>query len=285
MGCLNSTGSFSHWFGNIHLSGPCNRACYFCIGQHMMALDSLNNLDIFPLKSLDAFINECNMHGIREINITGSNTDPLLYKHLLKLKLYLLSKIPDLVFGIRTNAVLALSKPEDMLLFDKVSISITSFNPDLYQKTMGMGVPPDIESIIVLLGNRPTKLNVVMCPETVKSNDIFNTLDKAASLGIKKVNFREPYGQPHIGNPLVELGEPSKLVYGMPCYNYKGIEATVWDVHWVEVESVNLYANGEVSITYPVTKGHDPIDGKVEGQENFRFSGRVRKQWVQYEKR
>lgn len=56
MGCLNSDGSFSHWFGNIHLSGPCNRKCYFCIGQHMMALDGENNLDTWPLKNIDGFV-------------------------------------------------------------------------------------------------------------------------------------------------------------------------------------------------------------------------------------
>ena len=59
MGCLNADSGFSHWFGNIHLSGPCNRACYFCIGQHMMALDPFNNLDEWPLVGLDDFVRKC----------------------------------------------------------------------------------------------------------------------------------------------------------------------------------------------------------------------------------
>lgn len=250
----------------------------------MMALDSLNNLNTFPLKNLDSFVVECNLHGIREINITGSNTDPLLYKHLLKLKLYLKENIPDLIFGIRTNGVLALEKPDDMLLFDKASISVTSFDEELYNKTMGMGKPPDVKKIIYLMNGKPVKLNVVMCPETVNTNDILKTLDEAASLGIQKVNLREPYGQPHIGDPLRRLGNPHKFVYGMPCYHYKGVEVVIWDVHWVEVESVNLYANGEVSVTYPVTKGHDPVNGKVVPQHNFNFSGRVHEQWLKTRK-
>lgn len=280
MGCLNSQGNFSHWFGNIHLSGPCNRSCYFCIGQHMMVLDRLNNLDRFPLENLDSFIEECNIQGVREINVTGSNTDPLLYKHLIKLKLYLKANVPDLVFGIRTNGVHALRRSEDMRLFDKASISITSFDPELYRVTMGTGSVPDMAGILELMGERPVKLNVVMCPETVDSGDILKTLDKASELGIKKVNLREPYGQPHIGNPLEFMGKPCKKIYGMPCYTYKGVEVVIWDVHWVEVESVNLYANGEVSVTYPVTRGHDPAGGKVEPQSRFRYSGRIRKQWI-----
>ena len=86
MGCLNYNEGFPHWFGNIHLSGPCNRSCYFCIGQHMMALDPINNLSRWPLKGMREFLGHCLGHGIREINVTGSNTDPLLYEHTRKLK-------------------------------------------------------------------------------------------------------------------------------------------------------------------------------------------------------
>ena len=50
------------------------------------------------------------------------------------------------------------------------------------------------------------------------------------------------------------------------------------DVHYVEVESVNLYANGRVSITYPITKGYDP-SGVVFPQFTFP-GGRVHEQWL-----
>jgi hypothetical protein len=58
MGCLNDEGQFSHWFGNIHLSGPCNRSCYFCIGQHMMGLDQENSLKRIPT-NIGKFLREC----------------------------------------------------------------------------------------------------------------------------------------------------------------------------------------------------------------------------------
>lgn len=64
MGCLNYNKGFEHWFGNIHLSGPCNRACYFCIGQHMMAVDAENNLNTWPLLGIEEFVVLCQQAGI-----------------------------------------------------------------------------------------------------------------------------------------------------------------------------------------------------------------------------
>jgi len=280
MGCLNSEGQFSHYFGNIHLSGPCNRACYFCVGQFMMALDSLNNLDTFPLKNLDTFVAQLVEKGVDEVNVTGSNTDPLLYKHTLQLKQYLLRYIPNLKFGIRTNGVLSLPRFDIMDLYDKGSISVTTFNKDLYVKTMGMGTPPPLAEIAKRFAPRRLKTNVVLCPETVSSDDIFNTLAVCKDAGIKVVNLREPYGQPHIGDPCAGKLSLKGIHLGMPFYDYHGVEVTYWDVHYVEVESINLYANGVISTTYPVTKGHDPVAGIVKGQENFVKSGRVTKQWL-----
>ena len=278
MGCLNSTGQFNHWFGNIHLSGPCNRACYFCIGQHMMALDPLNNLDKWPLDNLDGFMRGCRERGVREINLTGSNTDPLLYRHHAELTTVLRSELPGVKLGIRTNGVLATQRAESWALYDKASVSVTSLTPELYRATMGMGEPPDIRAILALKPEMPVKVNIVLCPETVNSGDIAKTLDALADAGVRVVNLREPYGQPHIGTP---LANPVGERLGMPRYDWLGMDVTHWDVHYVEVESVNLYANGRVSETYPITKGHAPT-GEVRGQENFRTSGRVRQQWLDW---
>jgi hypothetical protein len=66
----------------------------------------------------------------------------------------------------------------------------------------------------------------------------------------------------------------------MPTYRWKDMLVTYWDVHYCEVESVNLYANGRVSLTYPITKGHD-YRGKVIPQEQWGAEhGRHVEQWV-----
>lgn len=280
MGCLNSDQGFDHWFGNIHLSGPCNRSCYFCIGQHMQDLDPLINLNTWPLDNLDEFIQECKDRGVNEINVTGSNTDPLLYKHTVKLRERLDEEFEDLKMGIRTNGVLAFEREEIIDCYDKGSFSITTFNPELYRETMGQGTPPDVEGIVENWPGMPWKANVVLCPETVETKDILDSIEKFAKFGVGRVNIREPYGQPRVGNPLKEWGfEKDGEHFGMPYYIIQGVEVTYWDVHTVHVESVNLYANGEVSITYPVTDGHSPENGKVEPQSEFDEYGRHEEQW------
>ena len=278
MGCLNSKGQFNHWFANIHLSGPCNRSCYFCIGQYMMALDSYNILNKFPLNGIDNFINECLDRNINEINMTGTNTDPMLYKHTDKLRNYLDKNINNLYFKIRTNAV----KPNYDLfkLYDGGSVTICSFDNDIYKNMMGQGKPPNIYKIIDNTKHwKDLKINIVLGEENYQY-DIFNTLKILDSIGVPlKVNLREPYGQPHIGNPLENFYVVNKWVYGNPCYIFNNIYVTYWDVHYTEVESVNLYANGHVSTTYPITKGHNFDKGKVKDQSNF-IKGRNIKQWV-----
>lgn len=293
MGCLNSKGQFKHWFSNIHLSGPCNRKCYFCIGQHMMALDDINILDTWPLPNIDKFVDKLLEKEISEVNITGSNTDPLLYNHLPSLKEYLLDRIPNLKLGIRTNGVSILTRPDRWRLFDKGSISITSLNSNIYKVTMGIGYPPKLSSIKSICDSGgpiwdDIKINIVLCPEILENDDIWNTIYNLAYLDINTINIREPYGQPHIGNPFNKYVPRYIRKYldtmhdtlGNKTYRYKRCNITYWDVHYTEVESVNLYANGIISETYPVTLGHDPVTGNVMGQEHFKTSGRIREQWV-----
>lgn len=282
MGCLNSTKNFSHWFGNIHLSGPCNRSCYFCIGQHMMALDKFSNLDTWPLLGIEQFIIECIEHNVNEINVTGTNTDPLLYSHTRKLRETLKSALPDLRMGLRTNGVLFDRKPEIVAQYDKGSITICSLNPKIYKQMMGQGHPPDIDRILQaseLAGWSDLKVNIVLGPENVEGlvPDLVNTISSLARSGVKRVNLREPYGQSHIGDPLLRSMRPIKQTMGMPTYDIKGCLVTYWDVHYVEVESINLYATGRVSQAYPITLGHDD-NGSVSDQRAFSH-GRHQKQW------
>lgn len=274
MGCLNDEGKFEHWFGNIHLSGPCNRSCYFCIGQHMMALDRFNNLNELP-KNLGSFLDLCKDHKVKEICLTGTNTDPMLYQKTAELTGKIREKLA-VPLAIRTNAVKY--DRATFGLFDRASVTICSFDPEIYRKMMGSGSPPDLKRILANHPNMDVKVNVVLGSENVDTGDVFRTLDTLVEMGVKRVNLREPYGQPHVGDPMPkELFH--KHVLGMPCYLWLGtLQACYWDVHYVEVESVNLYANGRISITYPITLGHADT-GEVHNQTFFP-GGRVREQWV-----
>lgn len=279
MGCLNSGKGFDHWFGNIHLSGPCNRSCYFCIGQHMMGLDHLNSLDDWPLPGIENFVEQCNSRGIKEVNITGSNTDPALYRHQTKLIEYLRSNIDGVIMGVRTNGVVVGDWLDD---YDKGSFSITSLIPSIYKETMGQGTPPDPDKLFAATKGKPWKVNIVLTPESILS--LAHTVHALSDAGFKKINIREPYGQEHVGDPMKEAGfVPVKTTLGMPTYEAFDAEVTYWDVHYVHVESVNLYASGRVSIDYPVSKGHAE-DGIVLDQSNFDGYQRRTEQWVNISK-
>lgn len=262
MGCLNSNQGFRHWFGNIHLSGPCNRSCYFCIGQHMMALDSENR------------------RGVHDVFVTGTNTDPLLFKHAPKLSAELRWRVPCARVGIRTNAA-ALRSVEQLLPYEMGSVTVCSLKPDIYRAMMGSGEPPDLQRVISLCDEagwrEPPKVNVVLGPEN--KNDVLGTIARCEDAGIRRINLREPYGQPTVGNPLERL-ESWRVpdVLGMPSYQLGGVKVTYWDVHYCEVESVNLYASGRVSEDYPITRGHAD-SGEVNEQSKFTH-GRHRDQWV-----
>lgn len=281
MGCLNSAGKFDHWFGNVHLSGPCNRSCYFCIGQHMMALDALDTLDTWPLPGIDEFIEACRRRGVQEVNVTGTNTEPLLYRHTKPLTDYLRGRMPGVQLGVRTNGALS-NRLHLLRHYDKFSVTVCSLtNTDVNERMMG-GPAPDMVEIISAtrragIDLQDIKVNIVLGPENI--DELGSTIIEFAHLGIRRVNVREPYGQPRVGFERVCLtwGKPDHYVYGQPTWRIMGTEVTYWDVHYCEVESVNLYANGRVSEDYPITRGHDP-SGQVLSQIHFP-GGRIRDQW------
>lgn len=278
--CLNDQ-NFEHKFANIHLSGPCNRRCYFCIGQHMMALDALNTLNQWPLPGIEDFVTACVEQGVTEVNLTGSNTDPTLYQHLPELTTYLRTHIPGVRLGIRTNAV-----KKDFPhwnLFDKGSVSFCSTNPETYRAMMGCGDPPDIPQLLRDTASwENLKINIILGPENTGENymDLVTTLADLSDMGVRKVNLREPYGQPHVGNPYGAV-MPQGTHFGMPLYHLSEMEITYWDVHYVEVDSLNLYASGRMDSHYSVSQGHADT-GEVHDQSYWSKAGRHVKQWTSF---
>ena len=77
------------------------------------------------------------------------------------------------------------------------------------------------------------------------------------------------------------MGEPDgEILQGtVPFWDIDGVRVCYWDVHVVGVRSVNLYANGRVSMDYPVTRGHTE-NGIVQPQDEFEGHARRTKQWI-----
>ena len=81
-------------FANILFAGPCNLHCPYCIGQQLDPALSVNNLREFPLRNLDRFVSLLRWHRVREVTLTGTTTDPQLYRHESRLLVWLRRELP-----------------------------------------------------------------------------------------------------------------------------------------------------------------------------------------------
>jgi molybdenum cofactor biosynthesis enzyme MoaA len=146
MGCLDHPDTkFKHWSANIHFSGPCNLKCTYCIGQFMPHLNGYNTLHVPPglLPGIDNFLHKVRKRNIKEITLTGTNTDPALYHNLSVLTEWLREEIgEDLKIGIVTNGQesIPVCRPVSQApMFDRVVVSVPSFDSDIYSEVQGGG--------------------------------------------------------------------------------------------------------------------------------------------------
>ena len=117
-------------FANLLFAGPCNARCYFCIGNEINPALKSNNLDIFPPHNLEAFIKLIWQHQIRQVVFTGTDTDPQLYRHEARLLVHLRKRLPAKTqFSLHTNGRLALRKIETFNQYDRITLSLPSFQP------------------------------------------------------------------------------------------------------------------------------------------------------------
>lgn len=129
-------------FANVLFGGPCNRRCYYCIGESLPERVNVNNLNIFPPRGIDPFVDEVNKRGIREIVFTGTTTDPQMYRHEVRLLDLLRSRIPASRYCVHTNGARALQKIELFNQYDRACISFPSFDVDIYERHMGSRAGP-----------------------------------------------------------------------------------------------------------------------------------------------
>jgi hypothetical protein len=248
----------------------------------MQALEPFNNLNKENLDGFDDFITKCKEYKITEVALTGSNTDPLLYRFIPSLKDKLQKNLDLQMFRITTNGVRVLNNIDIWKLFDFASITFCSFDRKINQEMMG-GEPVDIKKIIK---NTPFdfRINILLSTKNICNNDLMLTIDKLIEAGTTKINLREPYGQPNMSKALNLFFKQNNLefshkILGNDALIYKGCEICYWNVHYTEVESVNLYANGKVSDDYPITRGYHS-SGSVLSQDNWSFEGRKYQQWL-----
>jgi oxygen-independent coproporphyrinogen-3 oxidase len=238
-------------FGNILFSGPCNQKCPFCIGHQL--LKTPNNLRKETLESLDEFISVMKQSKTSKIILTGTRTDPQLYKYEEKLLNHLRSELPNIHISLHTNGLLAIPKIKTFRMYDSCTISINSFNPRTYSKLHGVKQMPNLKNILQQASNVPIKLSCVLTEDNI--HQVEEYLQIAKELGIKRIALRHLYGDDRRW-PIkaFENKIPIKYHQSNPVYDFDGLQVTHWIFDKTSGRSLNLFSDGTLSPEYLLTK-------------------------------
>ncbi len=234
-------------FANILFAGPCNARCPYCIGRQIDPRLSVNNLTEFPPRNLDRFVEMIIKHEIRQVVFTGTTTDPQLYRHEARLLDFLHNRLPaDTQYALHTNARLALKKLGTFNLYDRVCISLPTFNAGTYMKMMGVRGVPDLAAILDR-ARVPIKVSCLVNDDNVA--EIPEFVAHCQLLGLRRLVLRQLYGERGEW-PIIEGLSPRGEYRGNPVYDYHGLEITRWDFDHSESTSINLFSSGVISETY-----------------------------------
>jgi len=263
-------------FANILLSGPCNLHCPYCIGRQVDPRFNQDNLARFPLRNLGRFAALVRRHGVRQVVLTGTNTDPQLYRHEARLIAWLRAQLPGVQLSLHTNGLLALEKMPVFNLYDRVSLSFPSFDPDTYVKMTGSRRVPDVRRIL-RQAQVPVKISCVLHPYNVGELDGF--LTQCRALGIRRVVLRQLYGDTHQWD-ILSGRAPVSTYRNNPVYDYDGMEVTYWRFEDTSSTSLNLFGDGSISSAYLLARPAVRIAGhytspNTEQGTNHHFGQKV----------
>lgn len=240
-----------HDFANILFAGPCNRFCPFCIGKLVPGEASIDNLDTYPPRGLEDFIEVVNRERIREIVFTGTTTDPQLYRHEVPLLTLLRERLhPAARFSVHTNGVLALKKLATFNRYDRACLSFPSFDPEVYEKMMGSRQVPDLAGIL-RAATIPVKVSCVVNEHNAFRMDPF--LAECRRIGVRRLVVRKLFGETREWKILGDLPVVGQF-RGNPVLDYGGMEVTFWDFAASACSSINLFSNGTLGTSYLLTE-------------------------------
>lgn len=234
-------------FANILFGGNCNMRCPFCIGRQVDPARTPDNLREFPPHNFERFLALIRRHNITEITFTGTRTDPQLYRYEEKLLCWLRAKLPPATrISLHTNGLLALKKMVVFNQYDRVTVSFSSFDPDIHQKITGVRKMANLPEIL-RLATVPVKVSAIINEHTAPQMPAF--LAHCAALGVQRVALRRLFGDTRQWNILP--GEtPVRYFRRNPVFNFMGMEVTVWNFGETSTRALNLFSDGTISGEY-----------------------------------
>ncbi len=234
-------------FANILFAGPCNRARPFCIGRELPDAVNVDNLDAFPPANLDAFCERIDTEQIREVVLTGTTTDPQLYRHEERLLDLLRARLhPAVRLSVHTNGVLALRKLHVFNRYDRACISFPSFRAETYEKMMGSRRVPDLAAIVAA-ARIPVKVSCVV--DEHNAGEIDDFVATCQGIGVRRLVVRRLHGDTRRWPILRDLPVVGTF-RGNPVMDFRGMEVTYWDFGSSECTSINLFPDGTIGDSY-----------------------------------
>lgn len=238
-------------FANILFAGTCNAFCPHCIGKQIDSTLSIDNLDTWPLRNIDTFIDILKKEDIKEISLTWTITDPLLYKHQKELIACLRNNIPWSKLSIHTNGRLIKKIPDIFNLYDRAAISIPSFHEDIYQILMWTKWVPNVEEIIKT-SYIPIKISTLITD--INRHDIKDFIESCYQKWVKRLVLRKLFWEKRLLNDLIHADTISMIYIWdfmhNKVYNYKGVEVTLWEFESTENICYNLFSDWTISDKY-----------------------------------
>ena len=198
------------------------RAARICIGKQIDPRRAPPNLDEYPPRGFDRFLDLIREHDIREVVLTGANTDPLLYRPLARLLDDLRAELPaGTRLGLHSNGRLALARMDLVRRFDKLCLSIPSFDPVIYRAAMGVEGVPDVDAIMDQSG-LPVKLSCLVTE--INRVEVPEYLQRCHQLGVRRVVLRKRFGERRDWSELLpgRWEDPQEERFGSPVYDRAG---------------------------------------------------------------
>lgn len=263
-------------FANINLIGQCNADCYFCLGKdiekELSAVGDMNAVHFSEWKKFDEFLGNCDSAGIKNIYITGQNTDALLYKYIDDLILYIQGR--GMLVGIRTNGLLADGKLDTINKCKRsVGYSMHTLRPDTAMKIMGVSRIPDWNTL--LKETKQSRVAIVITRYSVE--EFFDIVEYIRQFpNVKYIQARRICTDTRAAelnkdiqvyeNLFSQIEREHRFLrrfYGAEIYDVGGAEVTFWRTVETTVNSWNYFVDGTVSKEYFIVEGYLKNSGKV----------------------
>ena len=83
-----------------------------------------------------------------QVSVTGTNTEPLLYRHTAALVDHLRREVPGVQLSLHTNGIVALERSEDFHRYDRATVSVPSLDPDTCLAMTGRAAPVELAELV-----------------------------------------------------------------------------------------------------------------------------------------